>query len=443
MATVPVGTKFLGVDPAFTDLTEKKGTKVDRKSEYFSLEDITATVGVGSEGPQGVQGPAGPPGPVGPAGLEWQGDWNTNSSYAVNDAVGFNGASWFCIDEVTGTGNPNPEVDTTSWALLAAQGAQGQQGLQGPTGPQGPAGVNSAKTVGEVIFGFVSINTLSFDINKIPSNGNSDQGLAYLPNTTGLLVGKEVTVACFSSGTFNIRTFDNSLKIINNNINPNSDLSASTVKISNGEILKFTLIDNGFWVLDYVVTSKENRTLYSLTGGPTALAPRVINGTRVNATSNGFYSLPSSSSTVASNINEVIVYAQNATITIQAATGGNISFTSNNSYASGYGMLPYSTVRFTRYNGENWLAEPIVGSFPNFNGTNLSASTSYSINETTTNNTTSALSASQLNTAYPTSGVINYPIGFKVYCSNIIGGGLVYVKVTTNTWISMPITPVV
>ncbi|QLF85252.1 putative tail fiber protein [Flavobacterium phage vB_FspP_elemoA_1-9C] len=140
MATIPSGTKFLGVDPAFTDLTERKGTKVDRKTEYFTLEDITATVGVGSEGPQGVEGPAGPPGPVGPAGLEWQGAWDTDSSYAEDDAVGFNGASWFCISAVTGTGNSNPEEDTTHWALLAAQGAQGIQGIQGPTGPQGPSG---------------------------------------------------------------------------------------------------------------------------------------------------------------------------------------------------------------------------------------------------------------------------------------------------------------
>lgn len=50
MATIPSGTKFLGVDPAFTDLTEKKGGKVDRKSEYFALEDITAAVGVGTQG---------------------------------------------------------------------------------------------------------------------------------------------------------------------------------------------------------------------------------------------------------------------------------------------------------------------------------------------------------------------------------------------------------
>ncbi|QMP85131.1 putative tail fiber protein [Flavobacterium phage vB_FspP_elemoA_2-5C] len=145
MATIPSGTKFLGVDPTFTDLTERKGTKVDRKSEYFTLEDITATVGVGSEGPQGVEGPAGPPGPVGPAGLEWQGAWDTDSSYAEDDAVGFNGASWFCISAVTGTGNSNPEEDTTHWALLAAQGAQGIQGIQGPTGPQGPSGTSDYK----------------------------------------------------------------------------------------------------------------------------------------------------------------------------------------------------------------------------------------------------------------------------------------------------------
>lgn len=55
MATIPSGTKFLGVDPNFTDLTERKGTNVDRKSEYFSLEDIVAAVGpTGPQGPSGV-----------------------------------------------------------------------------------------------------------------------------------------------------------------------------------------------------------------------------------------------------------------------------------------------------------------------------------------------------------------------------------------------------
>jgi hypothetical protein len=438
MATIPNGTKFIGID-ASIPTPELNGKIINNKTQHYTIEDLASTVG--SQGPQGIQGPAGPPGPVGPAGLEWQGSWVSGNSYVENDAVGYEGASYFCILATDGTTAPNQ--DTTHWALLASQGAIGPQGEQGPTGPQGPAGINSAKTVGEVFFGFGPINTLSFDINKIPTNGNSDGGFAYLPNTTGLPIGKELTVACFSNGTFNIRTFDNSLKIINNNINPGSELSASIVKISNGEILKFTLIDNGFWILDYVMTSKENRTLYGLTGGPTDLAPRVINGTRVNATSAGFYALPASGSTVVSNINEVTIYTQNSTATIQAATGGNISFTNNNSYTASYIIPKYSTVRFTRYTGESWIAEVIVGAFPSFNGTPLNASTGFSINESIVNTTTSALSLSTLNSTYPTSGIINYPIGFKVYCASISGGGLVYIKTANNTWVSTPITTVV
>lgn len=45
MATIPSGTKFLGVNPSLTDLTEKKGTKLDSKTEYFSIEDIQDAAG--------------------------------------------------------------------------------------------------------------------------------------------------------------------------------------------------------------------------------------------------------------------------------------------------------------------------------------------------------------------------------------------------------------
>jgi hypothetical protein len=149
MAQIPSGTKFIGID-ASVPTPELNGKRINDKTEHYTVEDIAAFAGVGSQGPQGVEGPAGPPGPVGPAGLEWQGQWDTDSSYAVDDAVGFNGASWFCIASVTGTGNPNPEVDTTSWALLAAQGATGPQGAQGPTGPQGPQGESASSSIKEV-----------------------------------------------------------------------------------------------------------------------------------------------------------------------------------------------------------------------------------------------------------------------------------------------------
>jgi hypothetical protein len=106
-------------------------------------------------GPTGAQGIPGVPGPVGPAGLNWQGAWVSGNSYNVDDAVGYAGASYFCITATSGT--TSPDIDPLNWALLASQGAtgpagatgatgatgaQGPQGSQGVPGPVGPAGLN-------------------------------------------------------------------------------------------------------------------------------------------------------------------------------------------------------------------------------------------------------------------------------------------------------------
>lgn len=40
MATVPAGTKFLGIDSSLVDLTERKGNQLDSKTEYFSTDEI-------------------------------------------------------------------------------------------------------------------------------------------------------------------------------------------------------------------------------------------------------------------------------------------------------------------------------------------------------------------------------------------------------------------
>jgi hypothetical protein len=138
--------------------------------------------GVGTQGPQGVQGPLGPPGPVGPAGLEWQGQWVSGTSYVADDAVGFGGASYFCI--LATSGSTNPSVDITHWALLASQGAIGPAGAQGPTGnqgpigPQGPAGTSATDTfrgqwdfsggttyaVGDIVTSFTYDNTFQYQM---------------------------------------------------------------------------------------------------------------------------------------------------------------------------------------------------------------------------------------------------------------------------------------
>jgi hypothetical protein len=110
-----------------------------------------ATGPAGIQGPSGVQGIQGNPGPVGPAGLTWEGSWIPGVSYTVNDSVGYNGASWYCIAPTSGTTPPN--LATANWALLASQGAQGPQGIQGlqgiqgavgPQGIQGPIGLTGA-----------------------------------------------------------------------------------------------------------------------------------------------------------------------------------------------------------------------------------------------------------------------------------------------------------
>lgn len=135
-------------------------------TKTYLLEDVRDYVlqetilGPGITGPQGVQGPAGPIGPVGPAGLTWRGAWTSGTSYIANDAVGYNGASWFCILATSGTTTPN--LATTNWALLASQGAQGIQGVQGPTGPSGPAGSAGSGTLQQAFDNGKTMTTSNF-----------------------------------------------------------------------------------------------------------------------------------------------------------------------------------------------------------------------------------------------------------------------------------------
>jgi hypothetical protein len=104
-----------------------------------NYQGVVTLVGSGAGGPQG------PPGPVGPAGLTWSGYWVATQSYSINYAVGYASASWWCILGVTGaTGNDSPDIDTTHWTLLAAQGSPGSQGAQGEHGLDGPQGLTGA-----------------------------------------------------------------------------------------------------------------------------------------------------------------------------------------------------------------------------------------------------------------------------------------------------------
>jgi hypothetical protein len=93
----------------------------------------------GPAGPQGATGPAGPPGGA----PNWRGTWSAGATYVSNDAVSYQGSSYYAPSSVTiGVAPP-----AAPWALIAAKGdvgATGSQGPQGTTGAQGPQGTPGA-----------------------------------------------------------------------------------------------------------------------------------------------------------------------------------------------------------------------------------------------------------------------------------------------------------
>jgi hypothetical protein len=124
--------------------------------------DVILAPGTGPVGPRGPQGPAGVPGApgatgaTGPAGatgapgvsFNWRQVYAPGTTYAINDAVSFNGSSFVSLQD-NNLGN-SPDISTTFWSLVAEKGAVGATGAIGPqgpigfTGPVGPAGAAGA-----------------------------------------------------------------------------------------------------------------------------------------------------------------------------------------------------------------------------------------------------------------------------------------------------------
>jgi hypothetical protein len=197
------GSVYLNADPGTAGLV--------LTSQGTGLPAIWSTASTGPQGAAGPAGPQGPVGPVGPAGLNWQGVWVSGTSYIVDDAVGYAGASWFCINATSGT--TPPDLDTVNWALLAAQGAQGPigpAGPQGPTGATGPAGASGTNTLQQVLTAGISL-----------ANGRNFQGTGAGTGNLGFNVnGFGTSAATSNSGThvnaFGVDAADNNT---GNNVN--------------------------------------------------------------------------------------------------------------------------------------------------------------------------------------------------------------------------------
>jgi hypothetical protein len=137
--------------------------------------------------PAGPTGPQGPIGLTGATGIEWQGTWDDETDYVNNDAVFWNGASWFAAgDPPVGD---EPTESSAYWYPLALQGVQGIQGEAATitigtvtTGdPLDPATVTNVGTSEEAIFDFVIPKGDTGDLGSL--SGTSP--ITYASNTIG------------------------------------------------------------------------------------------------------------------------------------------------------------------------------------------------------------------------------------------------------------------
>lgn len=118
----------------------------------------------GPEGPQGIQGPAGATGatgPAGPVGINWRGAYSAGTTYAIRDAVSFNGSSYYAIATTTGNAPPNGAF----WNVIAQAGADGTGG-----GGSIPADVPRVQSFpsGALATPYIVPSVQTFDTSTVP-----------------------------------------------------------------------------------------------------------------------------------------------------------------------------------------------------------------------------------------------------------------------------------
>jgi len=298
----------------------------DRRDDEYLTGAITVqnfTTQVAANIPAGAQGPIGPqgvPGPVGPAGLNWQGAWSAAGTYVANDAVGFGGASYFCINPV-GPSPTDPATDTVNWALLASQGAtgpQGPQGIQGPVGPSGtatpsfsivPSGLVSVAPGSDIVVTFSTIpgntynnsswpifciktalqkvaaattlNTKVYITNTAPFQGTvfNATGATLIANTSTATSGVNQRVVKIERDIW----FTNNLcQFLNNGTDPNKAFSDSGIGSNAGATYNSGIFENALsfgtinWSLNtYIVVTVES------VGGTSSIGARFLSVARI------------------------------------------------------------------------------------------------------------------------------------------------------------------
>jgi hypothetical protein len=300
----------------------KDGNRDDQYlTAAISVQNFTTQVAANI--PAGAQGPIGPqgvPGPVGPAGLNWQGAWSALSSYVADDAVGFGGASYFCINPV-GPSPTDPATDTVNWALLASQGAigpQGPQGIQGPVGPSGtatpsfsivPSGLVSVAPGADIVVTFSTIPGNTYNNSSWPifciktalqkvaaattlntkvyiTNTAPFQGITFNATGATLIANTSTATSGVNQRVVKIERdiwFTNTIcQFLNNGTDPNEAFSDSGIGSNAGATYNSGIFENALsfgtinWSLNtYIVVTVES------VGGTSSIGARFLSVARI------------------------------------------------------------------------------------------------------------------------------------------------------------------
>ena len=136
---------------------------------------------VGAVGTTGPIGATGPQGSQGAAGIQWQGEWDSSTTYVYADAVVYGDSSYFSLDTTTG----EVPQGSVQWQILALKGSQGDTGLTGAQGVGGPIGPTG--TQGDV--GAIGSTGPQGDVGPTgpqgPTGNDGDIGLAGPTGATG------------------------------------------------------------------------------------------------------------------------------------------------------------------------------------------------------------------------------------------------------------------
>jgi hypothetical protein len=167
---------------------------------------------VGATGPTGATGAQGIPGIPG---INWLGAWSSATTYAIRDAVEYNGSSYYAIASNTNQAPPN----LSFWNLLAEKGANGTGSgdVIGPASATDNAVVRFDGTTGELI---QNSSVTIDDSGNLTYSAGTANGVAYLNGSKVLTTGSALV-------------FDSSNRL---SVNQSSSLFGAQFEVTGGAV---------------------------------------------------------------------------------------------------------------------------------------------------------------------------------------------------------------